>query len=475
MNPEHTELWRRLEEFRLDQPGAMFPFSRKLAREQGWSPAFALRVVAEYKRFLFLFAASGHPVSPSDAVDQAWHLHLTYTQSYWDELCGGILGRPLHHVPSQGGPGESAKFAAWYERTLGSYRRFFGEAPPADIWPPATGKKPRYRRVDLARFWIVPRPRQLSWATGIGTAALGLVAVAGCHDRPLLPGSIFDLRGPAFLQLYLVLFGGALAAGLLLRWRLRGPGGPEGLIPADPYLCAWLAGGAKRATLTAISSLAAGKAVAVTKSGATEIAGELPAGAHPLEAALYEDARRGVATIKGLTAQTEIHGAPLAAELESLGLALSPGVGRKARWRPFWVALIPVGLGLIKIAVGLSRDKPVGFLVVFCLLSIPAVYLLLGRRVWRSRRGDRMLARLRQEHGHLERPIFAQGAYEQLPWAVALFGLGVLSGSPISYLERALLPPPAAGGDSGSGGSACGGGDGGGGCGGGCGGCGGGD
>ncbi len=41
----------------------------------------------EYRRFAFLAATAGHPVTPSDAVDQAWHLHLTYSRDYWDRFC----------------------------------------------------------------------------------------------------------------------------------------------------------------------------------------------------------------------------------------------------------------------------------------------------------------------------------------------------------------------------------------------------
>ena len=66
----------------------------RLASENGWSREYAVRVMQEYRRFAFLAVAAGHPVSPSDAVDQAWHLHLVYTRSYWDEFCAieGLFG-----------------------------------------------------------------------------------------------------------------------------------------------------------------------------------------------------------------------------------------------------------------------------------------------------------------------------------------------------------------------------------------------
>jgi hypothetical protein len=129
------ELRARLQAFSPDEPGVVFPFSARLARESGWTRAFAERVVEEYRRFLYLAMTAGHPVTPSVEVDQAWHQHLTYTRSYWDDLCGRVLGRPLHHEPTKGGRAEGDKFVDWYARTLDSYRAAFGHQPPRDIWP----------------------------------------------------------------------------------------------------------------------------------------------------------------------------------------------------------------------------------------------------------------------------------------------------------------------------------------------------
>src|SRR5688572_17776948 len=87
------EVWQRLERLEIDEPGSNYPFSARLAKENGWSLGFARRVIEEYKRYLLLCVASGSVPCPSEHVDQAWHLHLTYTRSYWKALCGEILGR----------------------------------------------------------------------------------------------------------------------------------------------------------------------------------------------------------------------------------------------------------------------------------------------------------------------------------------------------------------------------------------------
>src|ERR1700743_1808484 len=125
MNTKHVELLRKLEQFQLDSPEASFPFSARLARENDWSPAYARQVINEYKRFSFLAVAAGHPVSPSEDVDQAWHLHLTYSENYWRVFCPEILGHPFHHHPTRGGENESEKFNDWDTRTLQSYEKFF--------------------------------------------------------------------------------------------------------------------------------------------------------------------------------------------------------------------------------------------------------------------------------------------------------------------------------------------------------------
>lgn len=183
MNDRQAALLARLEAFTISDPVAPLGFAQRLARDNGWSTAFAQRVVDEYKRFVFLAMEAGHPVTPSDEVDQAWHLHLVYTRSYWEDLCTAVLGRPLHHGPTKGGRDEDDKFEDWYARTLESYTRFFGHKPPADIWPSSTvrfGLAPHFRRVNTRRYWLVPRQfmRRSSGSTLLGVgAATGLV---GC-------------------------------------------------------------------------------------------------------------------------------------------------------------------------------------------------------------------------------------------------------------------------------------------------------
>lgn len=64
MNAAQQVLFDRLKAFEFDEPGTELTFSRRLARENGWSLAYAERVIEEYLRFLLLACAAGHVVTP---------------------------------------------------------------------------------------------------------------------------------------------------------------------------------------------------------------------------------------------------------------------------------------------------------------------------------------------------------------------------------------------------------------------------
>lgn len=175
-------LWQQVAAFRFDDDQSALTFTQRLARENGWSLAFAGRVIEEYRRFIYLAACAGHPVTPSDEVDQAWHLHMVYTRSYWQDLCEGVLDKPLHHGPTKGGRAEGEKFHDWYERTLASYRTEFNAEPPGDIWPPSAVRfspKAKFQRVDVADVWMISKTKLRKALTlGLGATAMVTMAVA---------------------------------------------------------------------------------------------------------------------------------------------------------------------------------------------------------------------------------------------------------------------------------------------------------
>lgn len=178
-------LWSRLQSFEFDIAGDTLTFTKRLARENAWPLAFARQVAEEYRRFIYLTQRAGHPVTPSDEVDQAWHLHLVYTRSYWDGLCAQVLERPLHHGPTRGGRAEDAKYHDWYAQTLESYTRLFGHEPPAEIWPePARrfSRSIRWLRVDTGAHWLIAKSRTRQAAVIAACTAIFGGVLAACSD-----------------------------------------------------------------------------------------------------------------------------------------------------------------------------------------------------------------------------------------------------------------------------------------------------
>ncbi len=180
---EDSHLRARLDAFRFDDPAIALPFSARLARENGWTRAYALRVIKEYRRFLYLTQVAGREMTPSEDVDAAWHLHLVYTRSYWDELCGKVLGQPLHHLPTSGAASENVRFREAYGATLVAYATAFGGKPAADIWPdvdarfaPATSASAKHSRTArIALLGLAPTTAGAAWAAG-GASEAGLSA-----------------------------------------------------------------------------------------------------------------------------------------------------------------------------------------------------------------------------------------------------------------------------------------------------------
>ncbi len=159
MNKNEIELWNRLKSFELDDPESMYTFSERLALENNWKLNFSLRVIDEYKKFIFLICISDKPLTPSDEVDQAWHLHLIYTNSYWKEMCQTILKKEIHHGPTKGGESENNKFMDCYEYTLEKYRTIFKVEPPSDIWPISEKRFSdiHFRRINIKKNWVISK------------------------------------------------------------------------------------------------------------------------------------------------------------------------------------------------------------------------------------------------------------------------------------------------------------------------------
>ena len=152
-------VWKKIASLEFDFDNASLSFSKRLARENRWPHWFALNVIEEYRKFLYLLERAQHPVTPSVEVDQAWHLHLIYSEFYWEDFAEGMPIKP-HHGPTRGGNKEDEKFIDWYSKTLESYENIFEQKPPIHIWP---SKEERFRAsqswhwIDSSRHFIIDR------------------------------------------------------------------------------------------------------------------------------------------------------------------------------------------------------------------------------------------------------------------------------------------------------------------------------
>lgn len=155
---KNQSLWLQINNFSIDDDSSQLKFSERLERENlGWSRDYTLRVLEEYKRFIYLGCVSSISVTPSDEVDQAWHLHMIYTRQYWENFMS-ILPIKFHHGPTKGGSKENERFDDQYSYTKQLYREEFLIEPPEDIWPP---KEIRFapndfKRVNLSNHWVIP-------------------------------------------------------------------------------------------------------------------------------------------------------------------------------------------------------------------------------------------------------------------------------------------------------------------------------
>ena len=487
------ELWARLCAFDLDEPGASLDFSRRLARENGWTHDFAKRIVEEYKRFLFLAMSAGHPVTPSDEVDQAWHLHLVYTRSYWNELCAEILCAPLHHGPTRGGAQEGAKFGQWYAQTRASYARFFGEEAPLDIWPDAAtrfGEAPYFRRVNARRSWIIEKP-QLRFPTRLSPIlliALALLGAGGAAWGAQINLNPWNWGGAAFLTLFWSLT--LIGFGFVL-WARSAWASPTDAqlpsVPVDAYAIARLRARNLLPVDAAIANMIAENRVELDDESELRQTGAPPS--HPFERAVWDGIGGNGRPLATLRDSMKTRCEALDAELQNLGLLISHPARLNMELVHGLVPTFLLLLGVSKIVVGMSRQRPVEFLVMSCVAVLIITVVAWSHFPQRSGRGDALLAHMKTQHG---RGSLSLPPLPNSPWAtgagvaggaalaVALWGYDELDAFGMTDYRNRLQPPQtkgdgssgcSSGGDSGGG---DGGGDGGSGCGG-CGGCGGGD
>ena len=494
MTPDQRALLERIQDYSPDDPASALRFSDRLRRENAWHPVFTDRVLEEYRRFMFLAVVAGHPVTPSDPVDQVWHLHLVYTREYWGRFCAEVLRREVHHGPTTGGAAASERYEQWYERTLQSYEAWFGDAPPPDIWPPSEirfGEDLAHRRVNVDRTWVISRPewtrrlrawlrRAGSWRAPIVGAFLALPVLGDAQAS-----SPLDWEGASFLKLFGGMFVVSAGAAAWIRRAFRPWRGAERLKQPDQPLggeeIAFLKGGPGLALQAVVCSLLEHEVLEL-KSAKIGKGPRALANPTPLEQRIVDfvESVPGGVTLTALADAAEAELLKVEHELIEQKLLLSTQQTLRVRLGSVALLGLTLALGLAKIAVGLSRDRPVGLLTLGCFVVAGVIFWLARNYPRESRQGERRLAALRSRFGSAADVRGADLASAGLrsrdadgtATMVALFGLGAVGIGSTAY---EVLDPPKKKWDSfASGCGGCGGGGGDAGCsgGGGCGGCG---
>lgn len=268
-----------------------------------------------------------------------------------------------------------------------------------------------------------------------------------------------DLTAGPFLSLYVFIVLITIMFASWMRRELADNGRHERAGLTVPEL-AYLAGGRERLGDAVLVGMLSTKAATLLPDGTVDIDRE-KVDALPQFAPFRFTGKISRAEFQArIDAQANtIHG-----KLQQLGLMLSPYQLDQYRRYVVGIFAIPVVLGLMKVLVGLSRDKPVGFLIVLIIgtVIVAASYMKMQQM---TSTGRQTLSVSRSQNARAARaPLEGE-----LMLAVALGGLIVLAGTPFDALYQASRTTT---GDSGgSGGDAGGSGCGGGGCGG-CGGCG---
>jgi uncharacterized protein (TIGR04222 family) len=479
MSSGHAQLLDSILTFNLDHGDCPLPFAARLAREHGWSRAYAERVIVEYKRFVFLAAIRAKPVCPSEDVDAAWHLHLTHTRSYWTRLCGEILGRPLHHDPTRGGPAEGEKHLAMYAETLEAYRVAFDAEPPPDIWPPARlrfGDDLKHRSVNTARNWVIPKAPVKTAARLAMILALVALALPGCAGG-LNP---FALRGVDFLYFLIPMMLGAALVGRVIRSHLAGPSPrPEDDTRELSWAeAAYVGGGSARLTTATIAHLAAEGSVAVEGTRLVRRESGSESERTPVETAVLNALpfTNDGTSIRPVVQAIEAAYQDESRQLEADGLLLGEDrhvVVSCLAAVPLLVVLLIFALPRLWLFPGFRGPSALFFVGLFLLIiGVLITHLGFSRM---TPRGRHVLERMSDRRQGLRTATLWESRGDAA-LAVALFGTVALAGSPLMILHDWYPRQTTA--DGGGCGSGCGtggcssGGDGGG-CGGG--GCGGGD
>lgn len=283
-----------------------------------------------------------------------------------------------------------------------------------------------------------------------------------------------ELSGPHFLAFYPIAFAVILILLLITRATLRkNVPPPRHGLQLDEYELAYLAGGAVRAVQTALVAMGTRDLIRFKAKGFYAAIGPSSLRSdHRIERDVEEIVRSAPGiTFQRILNQVRSSLQPLDDRLASVGYIVPRATRSLYSVIGVFGVFLMMALAVAKIYVGLSRGKPIEFLIVEAVVALVILCTASAMQPRLTAAGKEMIAewKARIEAGRV--PVVDPNAAPAM-LNVALFGPALLAGTALAEFQTPLQQYSGAGGDGGGGGSSCGGG---GGCGGGgCGGCGGG-
>lgn len=299
--------------------------------------------------------------------------------------------------------------------------------------------------------------------------------------------SIFDWDGPSFLAFYAVAFCLTTAWSIARRKKVVASFNPApGTTPQldDPIEIAYLSGGPSRAAQVAVLNLVEKGALSwqpasTFRKAHLKQAGPIASNAHWFERSIYSAVLAMGETGLPLTklGPSVLNGIfPLESRLAKLGLR--PTKDERSRRMssaplPLWGLLVVGGL---KLFIGLSREMPVGFLVLAIITTLITIIIIQNSVGKLSPAGKKLLTQLREKRNRSSLSPLTHLALFGISGSAAHAGLAEVDASMMKEVQKMSHTRHGSNGCGGGGfASGCGSGDGGcggGGCGGGgCGGC----
>lgn len=251
--------------------------------------------------------------------------------------------------------------------------------------------------------------------------------------------SVFDLNGPAFLGLYVVLFFVALLWSVRRRQRVFTkfslPGAEETRL-TDPYEIAYLTGGAPRCAQVAVVKLIQCGAVKwertrILRESRLIAEGQAEPGFNEIERTLFTSILgHGKKGMKMMEVPVLVSARLSGIESRLAKLGLRP-TASEAGGRGCFIILPMFALmvfGAVKVFVGVTRDKPVMYLIILLVITCIVAAIIAAHKKKLTPGGEELLARMRAGREAQSDPLCS----------VALFGAAWTGDPHLSGLDSAL-------------------------------------